>query len=287
MTEAIKVENLTFCYEGESEPALKNVNLTINEGEYVVITGPSGSGKSTLCRTFNGLIPHFYKGKMIGEVYVKGLRVRDHPVKELSKVVGMVFQEPENQILTLTVEQEVAFGLENLGYPPDIIRDKVDEVLNIMGISHLKDKVIFELSGGELQKVAVAAILAMNPDILVFDEPTSNMDPQSALDFLKYTVKINKEYKKTIIITEHRLDYIIPHASKIIVLNEGEIVASGDPRKVLIENSLEHIGVSVPQIPLLFKKLRDVIPCREAPLTIDEALELLVERLAGHSYRSS
>ncbi len=287
MTEAIKVENLTFYYEGESEPALKNVNLTINEGEYVVITGPSGSGKSTLCRTFNGLIPHFYKGKMIGEVYVKGLRVRDHPVKELSKVVGMVFQEPENQILTLTVEQEIAFGLENLGYPPDIIRDKVDEVLNIMGISHLKDKVTFELSGGELQKVAVAAILAMNPDILVFDEPTSNMDPQSALDFLKYTVKINKEYKKTIIITEHRLDYIIPYASKIIVLNEGEIVALGDPRKVLIENTLEHIGVSVPQIPFLFKKLRDEIPCREAPLTIDEALELLVERLAGHSYRSS
>jgi len=287
MTEAIKVENLTFYYEGESEPALKNVNLTINEGEYVVITGPSGSGKSTLCRTFNGLIPHFYKGKMIGEVYVKGLRVRDHPVKELSKVVGMVFQEPENQILTLTVEQEIAFGLENLGYPPDIIRDKVDEVLNIMGISHLKDKVTFELSGGELQKVAVAAILAMNPDILVFDEPTSNMDPQSALDFLKYTVKINKEYKKTIIITEHRLDYIIPYASKIIVLNEGEIVALGDPRKVLIENTLEHIGVSVPQIPFLFKKLRDAIPCREAPLTIDEALELLVERLAGHSYRSS
>ncbi|HIQ02876.1 MAG TPA: ABC transporter ATP-binding protein [Desulfurococcales archaeon] len=287
MTEAIRVENLTFYYEGEVKPALKNINLSINEGEYVIITGPSGSGKSTLCRTFNGLIPHFYKGKMEGEVYVKGLRVKEHSVRELSKIVGMVFQEPENQVLTLSVKDEIAFGLENLGYPPNVIEDRIEHVLDVMGIKHLKNKVIFELSGGELQKVIVASILAMNPDILVFDEPTSNMDPKSALDFLKYTVKINKEYGKTVIIVEHRLDYIISYASKIVVLNDGEIVAIGNPRKVLMEDILEDIGISIPQIPLLFKKLKRLLPCCETPLTIEEALSLLGRVIAEGSYRGT
>ena len=139
----------------------------------------------------------------------------------------------------------------------------------------MRGKITFELSGGELQKVIVAAILAMNPEILVFDEPTSNMDPQSALNFLEYTVKINRCYNKTIIIVEHRLDFIIQYATKIIILDKGRIVAMGDPRKVLSYDFLEEIGVSLPQIPLLFKRLRPLLSYHELPLSINEALELI------------
>lgn len=270
----IKVENLTYYYPGATKPALQNINLEIDEGAFFLITGPSGSGKSTLIRTFNGLIPHFYEGRFEGKVLINGYDTRSKSVSELSKIVGIVFQDPENQILTLTVEHEVAFGLENLGLPPKEIRIRVEKALNDIRIVHLRERVPIELSTGEQQKVIVASIIAMKPKVLVFDEPTAHMDPVSALLFIETIKKLNDE-GYTIIVVEHRLNMIARYASQMIILNEGKIIAKGNPREVLALNIAEEVGVDVPRYMRLFKKLSEYVKVDKYPLHVEEAAEEL------------
>jgi len=278
------VENLTYYYPGSTKPALKNVSLEIEKGDFVIITGPSGSGKSTLIRTFNGLIPHFYKGRFEGRVLVFGVDTRKASVAELSKKVGMVFQDPENQILTLSVEREIAFGLENLGVDPREIRLRVNESLRSLRIEHLRYRVPFELSIGEQQKVIVASILAMKPEILVFDEPTAHMDPFSALMFIQILNELNKQ-GYTIIVVEHRLDLLVKYANKIVVLRDGKIVKIGDPLKVLAEEDVEHIGINVPKYITLFKKLSSYVSITSIPKSSDEASKILKEIVYGNRDR--
>jgi len=166
----IKAEGLTYTYPIGTKPAFEDVSLNIEKGEFVILTGPSGCGKTTLCRCFNGLIPHFYGGKLEGEITVSGLQVSEHPIHELAQHVGMVFQNPENQLFALSVEKDVAFGLENLGVPREEIRERVDWALKMAGIYGLKDRAPYELSGGQQQRVALASVLAMQPEIIVLDE---------------------------------------------------------------------------------------------------------------------
>jgi energy-coupling factor transporter ATP-binding protein EcfA2 len=165
----IKIEDLTFYYSDTTRPALKDVSLRVRDGEFVLLTGPSAGGKSSLCRCLNGLIPHFYGGTISGRVTVAGLDTLESSTRELAGRVGFVFQDPENQLVSMDVEREVAFGLENLGFPRDLIAKRLEESLDTLGIAGLRHRPLSELSGGEKQKVAIASVLALHPSVLILD----------------------------------------------------------------------------------------------------------------------
>jgi energy-coupling factor transporter ATP-binding protein EcfA2 len=251
----IEVRNLTFKYANSDKPSLYNINLSIDKGEFLLITGPTGCGKTTLCKCLNGLIPNSYNGDFNGEVIVDGLSTKEHPVYELAQHVGLVFQDPENELFCTSVEKEIAFGPENLGLPRDEIRRRVEEAMAMVGISHLRERSPYELSGGEQQKVAVAALLAMKPKILVLDEPTSNLDPFSAYSILNLLFNLKKEYEMTIILIEHRLEIAAKMADRCAVMNDGRIIAIGPPEEVLYSDTIESIGIGIPKIVKLVKTL--------------------------------
>ncbi|WXG42895.1 MAG: ABC transporter ATP-binding protein [Promethearchaeati archaeon SRVP18_Atabeyarchaeia-1] len=276
MTSAIDVEDLTFSYRGSRRPAIRNVNMTITDGEYIVVTGPTGCGKTTLCRCFNGLIPHFHQGKMNGKVVVGGIDTAESKVSDLSQRVGFVFQDPENQLVALNVERELAFAPENLGLPREEIRERVEESIKMVEIDHLRGKAPYELSGGEQQRVAIAAVLTLKPKILVLDEPTSNLDPLGAKKVVNLLGRLNHEHKMTIVLIEHRLDLVAPFSNRILVMNDGEIAVDGEPRKVLSYDLVERLGIGIPRILKLFKELRIDDANHRLPLTPDEAVNLLV-----------
>ncbi len=277
----VECKNFSFKYLGSERLALRKVNLTIEEGEYVVITGPSGCGKTTLCRAINGLVPHFHRGYVGGHIYVDSMDTREHTVAEFASVVGLVFQEPENQLVTLNVEREIAFGPENLGVDPAEIRRRVEELIDLLKLEHLRDKHPHEMSGGEQQRVAMAATLALKPRILVADEPTSNLDPKSAERILDIISFLNKK-GMTVVLVEHRLDLVAKDATRVVLMEDGGIVADGPPREVLAQDICERIGVGVPKATLVYKRLRDkgiVLPW--VPLTGEELARAVKEAL-GH-----
>jgi len=275
----VVVEDLWYVYPGCSDPVLKGVNLRIRRGSFTVIAGPSGCGKTTLCRCFNGLIPHFYGGSLKGRVLVEGVEVASRPVYEVAKLVGMVFQEPEDQLLCLTVEREVAFGPENLGLPRGEVRDRVEEALASLRISHLRERAPFELSGGEQQKVALAAALALKPKVLVLDEPTSNLDPASAYDFLSLLADLNRG-GLTVILVEHRLDLVARHADQAVLMDGGRVVLKGPSDEVLASDEAWRLGVAVPKSVELYRELRALgINLPRVPLTPEELADELVELL--------
>jgi energy-coupling factor transporter ATP-binding protein EcfA2 len=253
----IKIQNFTFHYSGAQRPALKNINLEIEDGEFVLVTGPSAGGKSSLCRCINGLIPHFYGGKVAGTVEVQGLDTVKHSTKELATKVGMIFQDPENQLVTQDVEREIAFGLENLAFPRDLIAKRIEESLDTLGISAIRHRPIHELSGGEKQKVAIASVLALHPEILMLDEPTSELDPKSSEEVLSIVQRLNDELGITIILIEHRLDRVIQHIDRLMVLDGGRIVIDGNTRDVLHRNyqEISDAGVGMPPVIRLAHQL--------------------------------
>ena len=269
----ISIENLTFSYSDINHPALKGINLEIGEGEFVLVTGPSGGGKSSLCRCLNGLIPHFYGGKIYGRVLIDGMDTRRHSTKELASRVGFVFQDPENQLVSMDVEREIAFGLENLAFPRDLIAKRVEESLDTLGIASLRYRQLSELSGGEKQKVAIASVLALHPSILVLDEPTSELDPKGAEEVLSVITRLNDELGLTVILIEHRLDRVLQYADRLIVLNEGMVAVDGEVRDVVTNRypELSGIGIGIPPMIRLVQGLRDRgIKIDKVPLTIKE-----------------
>jgi energy-coupling factor transport system ATP-binding protein len=272
----IEIENLTFCYGGTEKPALQGVNLEVRDGEFILITGPSGGGKSSLCRCLNGLIPHFYGGKISGRVEVQGLNIVEQSTKELATKVGMIFQDPENQLVAMDVEREIAFGLENLAFPRDLIAKRMEESLDTLGISGLRYRQVHELSGGEKQKVVIASVLALHPDVLVLDEPTSELDPKGAEEVLNAIERLNDELGITVILIEHRLDRVAHLVDRLIILHEGRIIADGAPRQVLSEGEITNIGVGIPPIIRLVQGLRNKgISIDETPLTVREGRSML------------
>jgi len=276
----IETKNLTYTYPFAERPAFKNVNLNIEMGEFVLLTGPSGCGKTTLCRCFNGLIPHFYGGKLEGEITVAGLNPSEHPIYEMARHVGMVFQNPENQLFALTVEKDVAFGLENLGLPRDEIRRRVDWSLKVTGIYDLKDRAPFELSGGQQQRVAIASVLAMQPEIIVLDEPTSFLDPLSAKNILETIYQLNKDLGITVILIEHRLDLAAKYANRVIVMKDGCIVLDEEPRKAFLDERIRLIGVGIPKVVRLYLLLKeDGVDMGKVPLSPEETSNLIREAL--------
>jgi len=268
---AIEVESVTFAYVGSSKPSISDLNFSIDKGQFVVLTGPSGCGKTSVCRCLNGLIPHFYSGELQGDVIVCGLSIREKPTSELSKKVGFVFQNPENQLFSLSVERDIAFGPENLGLPRAETRERVEWALEATGISNLRYRAPYELSGGQQQRAAISAVLAMKPEIMVLDEPTSFLDPKSAVEILKVVHDLNKKLGMTIVLVEHRLDLASQYADRVLIMDKGKIILDGKPSDVYDERS-RLIGVGIPRITFLAQLLqKDGLPFSKIPLTVEEA----------------
>ncbi len=252
----IHFEQFTYTYPGASEPAISDVTLTIDDGAFALVAGASGAGKSTLLRSLNGLAPHFTGGRVEGRLSVAG---RD-PVAEgpqvLSRVVGFVFQDPEAQFVLDRVEDEIAFALENSAVPPAEMRARVEEALQLLDLTRLRDRPLETLSGGEKQRVAIAAALVFQPRVLVLDEPTSQLDPQSADDVLQALLRLNNDLGLTIVLAEHRLERILAYVDQIIYLpGPGGAVLSGPPRRVLPDMPL------IPPVVALGKALHwDPLP---------------------------
>jgi len=273
----IETRNVTYTYPTLTKPSISNISLRIDKGEFVLISGPSGCGKTTLCRCFNGLIPHFYQGKMEGGITVAGLNVAEHTIHELAKRVGLVFQNPENQLFALSVEKDVAFGLENLGFSREEMRRRVDWALNLTGIYDLRERAPSELSGGQQQRVAIASVLAMQPEVIILDEPTSFLDPLSAKRIFEVIYDLNRKLGITVVLVEHRLDLTAKYASHIVIMDEGKIVLDGEPHEILQSEETRLIGVGVPKATLLYQLLRkDGVKLDDVtPLSSDEMADML------------
>jgi energy-coupling factor transporter ATP-binding protein EcfA2 len=274
----IEVKGLAYSYPDSASPSISGVDFIAEQGQFILVTGPSGCGKTTFCRCLNGLIPNSYGGTFEGAVLVDGSPTTKRPVYELAQLVGLVFQNPENELFCTSVEREVAFGLENLAVPREELRSRVDEALSLVGISHLRDKSPEELSGGEQQKVAVAALLVMKPRVLVLDEPTANLDPKSAASVIEVLTRINKESGVTVILVEHRLEMAAPHADRCVIFNEGKIVKDGPPAEVLYSEEMEDLGIGVPKVVRVAKRLLSEGRLATRPLSSGE----LGEAVGGH-----
>ena len=252
----IEVRDLSYTYPHSSKPALRDVNLDIDPGEFILLTGPSGCGKTTFCRALNGLIPKFYSGEMKGTVKVAGLDTREYPTMRLAQCVGLIFQNPDNQIFALTVEKDVAFGLENLGVPKEQMLKEIDWAMDTTGIQALRQRATHELSGGQKQRLTIASILAMHPQIIVMDEPTAFLDPVGAEHIFDVLGRLNEEYGITILLIEHRMDLAAKYVDRIIIFDGGCVVSDGDPSDVFSDESTRLLGVGTPRVLELARRLK-------------------------------
>lgn len=268
----IKAQNLTYTYPNATKPSIDNVSFEIQSGDFVILTGPSGCGKTSLCRCLNGLIPHFYHGSLEGEIIVNGKNIINCPIHELATEVGLVFQNPENQLFALSVEKDIAFGLENLGVSRDKMRELVDWALEITGTGDLAQRAPHELSGGQQQRVAIGSIIAMHPKILVLDEPTSFLDPLGAKKIFEVINRLKESLGMTVILVEHRLDLAVRYANHVVVMDGGKIVLDGEPREVLSSEQARMLGVGIPKVTMLYQLLEkeNLLRASRVPVTPDE-----------------
>lgn len=273
----VTLQNVTYQYPLTESPALKNISLEVNEGEFVAVIGPNGAGKSTLCYTLAGFIPHFFKGELSGSVKVAGIEARNSSLSEWVVNVGLVFQNPFNQIsgAKYTVYEEVAFGLENLGIAREEMIRRVEETLEMTGIRHLAKRSPYSLSGGQQQRVALASILVMQPRVLVLDEPTSQLDPIGTREVFGVIREMSRR-GMTVILVEHKVEWIAEFADRVMALREGEILLEGAPGQVLTDPSLpaRHFGLSrYTQAARAAAELGLWPKDRRLPVTLDEAVE--------------
>lgn len=272
----IRLENVTFEYKSyiddSIQTAVNNVSLEINKGEFLCILGHNGSGKSTIAKMMNGLLL-----PTEGQVTVMGINTRDEEkIWDIRSKAGMVFQNPDNQIVATIVEEDVAFGPENLGIPPEEIRKRVDEALEIVEMSEYKKHGPHLLSGGQKQRVAIAGILAMNPDCIIFDEPTAMLDPNGRIEVMETIKKLNEVEGKTIVLITHYMEETVD-ADRIIIMNKGEIALHGTPREVFSQvDKVKALGLDVPQVTELVYELRkEGIEIKDDVLSVEELVDLL------------
>ena len=291
----LRFDAVTYTFPGAERPALEDVTLTVEPGELVLLAGASGSGKSTLLRAANGLVPHFHGGTFAGRVTVAGLSTREHGPKDLAPHVGSLFQDPETQVVMGTVRGEIAFGLENLGFTAPAVARGTEEAALALGLGGLLDRSTHTLSGGELQRVALAAALAARPRVLLLDEPTSQLDPVAGDELLGVLRRLNEEWGTAIVLAEHRLERCLPGADRVIELAGGRIVADEPPRRWLARTQATPAArlfalAGRPEVPLTVKEARRAITTttngatpapaapprlnrrerREAPLALDD-----------------
>jgi energy-coupling factor transport system ATP-binding protein len=272
----IKIENVSYEYSSYIDEsiqlAVKDLSLDVKRGEFLAVLGHNGSGKSTLAKMINGLI---LPSK--GDVLVNGINTRDESrIWDIRSTAGMVFQNPDNQIVATIVEEDVAFGPENLGIPPAEIRKRVDDALEVVEMSEYKRHAPHLLSGGQKQRVAIAGILAMEPDCIIFDEPTAMLDPVGRQEVLETIKKLNKEKNKTIILITHFMDEAV-EADRILVLNEGEDVMLGTPNEIFRRvDQLKSLGLDVPQVTELVHELnKEGYDFRDDVLSVEELVDIL------------
>ena len=274
----LKLENVNYKYPLEEKNTLKNINIEIKKGEFWAVIGKNGSGKTTLCNILRRFVPDFYKGELTGKITLEGKELKDYSQKEIVQKIGFVFQNPFTQISGVknTVFEEIAYGLENLGIERETIISEVEKILKLLEIEKLRDKNPYNLSGGQKQRVALASIIAMNPDILVIDEPTSQLDPKGTEDIFKI-INLMANEGKTIILVEHKLELIAEYAENILVLDEGEIILSGKANEVLNNKILLEKEIGMTQYSMLAYKLEKArkIELEEIPITKEKTVELL------------
>ena len=237
----IEFKGVSFRYAGADKDAVRDLNLQIHAGEIVLVTGPAGSGKTTVCSCINGLIPHYHEGELTGQVIVRSYDTRRARIGGLASLVGMVFQDPESQLVTSSVIDEVAFGPENLGIPRAEINQRVTDALSATRLLGYEDREPHNLSGGEQQACAIAATYSMHPEIYVMDEPLANLDPAGRLQVLQVLIDVAKHRQKTLIIVEHSLEEILPLVDRVLVINDGQIIRDG-----LVDEVLE--GGDIPRV---------------------------------------
>ena len=276
----IEFQDLTFTYKGEEKPALQEIRLTIPDGGFLGVIGAAGAGKTTLARAVSGMIPQHYTGDFYGCVRVDGLDTVETPLVDISRLVGMVFQDVDSQIISPVVEDELLYGLENFGVAREEIPARIEEALEKVGIAELRERTVGSLSGGQRQKVAIASIIALKPKILVLDEPTGELDPRSSRQVFTLLKELNEEQGITVILIEQKIMLLCEFARQLAVLNEGKIVRQGDTRDVLAHSEeLQALGVNCPRVTTLSRVLSDRLG-EELPacINLDEA-EKMVRRL--------
>ena len=273
-----KIENVNYKYPLEDKQALKNINIEIKKGEFWAVIGKNGSGKTTFCNMLRRFVPDFYKGELTGKIMLEDKELKDYSQKELVQKIGFVFQNPFTQISGVkdTVFEEIAYGLENLGLDKEEIISRVEKILKLLEIEKLRDRNPYDLSGGQKQRVALASIIAMNPDILVIDEPTSQLDPKGTEDIFKI-INLMANEGKTIILVEHKLELIAEYAQNILVLDEGEIILSGKAEEVLNNKILLEKEIGMTQYSILAYELEKArkVELEEIPITKEKTVELL------------
>lgn len=273
-----KIENVNYKYPLEDKQALKNINIEIKKGEFWAVIGKNGSGKTTFCNMLRRFVPDFYKGELTGKITLEDKELKDYSQKELVQKIGFVFQNPFTQISGVkdTVFEEIAYGLENLGLDKEEIISKVEKILKLLEIEKLRERNPYDLSGGQKQRVALASIIAMDPDILVIDEPTSQLDPKGTEDIFRI-INLMANEGKTIILVEHKLELIAEYAQNILVLDEGEIILSGKAEEVLNNKILLEKEIGMTQYSILAYELEKArkVEFEEIPITKEKTVELL------------
>jgi energy-coupling factor transport system ATP-binding protein len=282
---AISVTDLAFRYLSREDYALDGITLTVPESEFFGITGPSGAGKSTLCLSLSGLIPHVIEGTMRGTVRVSGRDTRHTAVSDMSNVVGIVFQDPRSQLTgaSMTVEEELAFGLQNFGVPREMMRDRIREALDLVGLTGLEARSPFELSGGEQQRLSLATVIAMRPRVLVLDEPTEMLDPEGLVEVMKAVYSVHATYKMTTVLVSNQPEVLLKYAERIALQNKGKIISTHTPQEFSRRaRSLEQIGVRPAQVSQV-AALLDEKGLWKGRYPIDEAMaaEIIEKRILG------
>jgi energy-coupling factor transport system ATP-binding protein len=241
----ITLDSVSYTYPGTRTPALQEISLSIPEGQFCAVIGPNLAGKSTLAYAITGYIPHFYQGRLQGAISTAGLDTRATPLNELVLKTGLIFQNPFNQIsgTKFTVREEIAFGLENLGISRPEMQSRVEETMDRMGIAHLAERSPLALSGGQMQRVAIASVLVMRPQVLILDEPTSQLDPIGSREVFSAVSSLIATEKITIVMVEHKLEWVAVFADRVVAMHDGRIIADGSPAKVLTDASLLERGI--------------------------------------------
>lgn len=286
MDTIMEVRHVTYMYPLSDVPALADINLEIERGKFYGVIGENGSGKTSFCAMLRGFIPEFYKGKMMGEVLLEGKPLAEYG-GEISTKIGYVFQNPFTQISGVkdTVFEEVAYGLENFGVPVDEIERRVVEVMKMTDIEHLAMKNPFALSGGQMQRVALASVIVLEPDVLIIDEPTSQLDPEGT-ESVFAIIKELKEKKKTIILVEHKVDLIAEYADEVIAFKAGRVIAHGDKNEIFAASTISDIGITVPSVTMLCRKLKQQgLPIDRIPVTEKEAVEVIAAAMKARNLK--
>jgi energy-coupling factor transporter ATPase len=284
MTEPIlSFRNVTYTYPGTEEPALSDINLEIMPGEYVGIVGLNGAGKTTLGLCVNGVVPAMLGGTRTGEVVVSGLDVDEYPVREMAKIVGMVFDNPEFQMSQITCAEEVALGLENAGVDVDTMTESVAQALELVGLKGFQERSPLGLSGGQQQRLAIAAVLAMKPQVLIMDEPTSNLDPIGKQEVFGLARTLNQDYGMTVIVIEHEVEVLADFADRILVMDKGKVVMNGTPTEIFSKvDAVNKLGLRVPEATELANILeKQGFWKGPKPIRTGEAISRVTEMMGG------